>query len=489
LQTHHKYSSSYNNRAYYSILGLVALILVVPNWIVRYVPLVDYPSHLARAYATAMYSVIPAYREHYALHYSLIPNLGSDLLLPPLMKFLPMAIAGKALLSLIAIAFVYGCHSLGRAVYGRPTWLSIIASFLVLNSLYFWGNINSVFGLGLFLIAYSLWLRWKGKWNPARAVIFSTLVCVCYIVHLSAFAILMASIVSRPIVQKLRPRTNSKAWIIAVVAITCVVSVFLWIAQPQLPGIPHIEWTSPQNKLVLLFSPFASYSRVFDVVYLLSIFFIVVLTLWKSKFRLRSSLLIPTITLLLVGLLLPSTIGRLNGIDIRALPIVFVLLGLSLDITDSGRWLAVAFVAMFILQTTRVVEVAEAWSRMSDRIERHVELIDRIPQQATLYPIVYEDYFGSRKEERPLMHVASYAIADRQALVGNQWDNILSFRTARAQYLFYSDSSLQDYNWHDLFSYDYLWTYHPNSELLDTLCAHARVVSKYESAYLFQVHK
>lgn len=89
---------------FYIAAGLIACALLVPVWLVKYPPLLDYPNHLARTFVLA-HLKDPTY--HFGAFYSAdwgpYPYLGMDVVLVSLQKFLSAETAGKVFLSLCVI--------------------------------------------------------------------------------------------------------------------------------------------------------------------------------------------------------------------------------------------------------------------------------------------------------------------------------------------------------------------------------------------------
>ncbi len=75
---------------------LLCVILLAPLALVDVPPLLDYPNHLARAAVLAFGSDDPVLSRIYAAHWTVIPNLGTDLVLPPLLRVLSIHLAGRS---------------------------------------------------------------------------------------------------------------------------------------------------------------------------------------------------------------------------------------------------------------------------------------------------------------------------------------------------------------------------------------------------------
>ena len=85
------------------VLALLCVILLAPLALVDVPPLLDYPNHLARAVVLAQGASDPALSRMYAAHWGIIPNLGTDLVLPPLLHVLPVHLAGRMVVGLSLI--------------------------------------------------------------------------------------------------------------------------------------------------------------------------------------------------------------------------------------------------------------------------------------------------------------------------------------------------------------------------------------------------
>ena len=64
-----------------ALLAAVA-VLITPLFLVDVPPLLDYPNHLSRAWVLAKGSSDPVLSRIYEPHWTIIPNLASDIVLP-----------------------------------------------------------------------------------------------------------------------------------------------------------------------------------------------------------------------------------------------------------------------------------------------------------------------------------------------------------------------------------------------------------------------
>ena len=171
-------------------LGLLALIavLLLPLWLVRYPPVVDYPDHLARSFIL-VHLKDPAYRfgSVYSSDWGPYPYLGMDVLLVVFQHFLPAETAGRVLLSICVLAFpIAGWWFLRQANPGHDE-LALWTLLLSFNPFFLDGFINWQLGLAVGFCALGLWLRYLEKSTALRWVALLITTTCCYFMHLIAF--------------------------------------------------------------------------------------------------------------------------------------------------------------------------------------------------------------------------------------------------------------------------------------------------------------
>src|SRR5215831_11482290 len=138
-------------------VGLLALV-AAPIVLTQYLPLADYPNHLARIYVLAEGSASPFLRLYYTPMIQAQPNLAMDLFVLALHPVMSIEAAGKASILLAFVLIGSGAHVLHRVVAGRwSPWPSVVFLFLY-NRLFYWGFIGFMIGLGLMLYGIAMWI-------------------------------------------------------------------------------------------------------------------------------------------------------------------------------------------------------------------------------------------------------------------------------------------------------------------------------------------
>src|SRR3978361_74018 len=105
--------------AWWIALTSLCVVLLMPLLVVDMPPLLDYPNHLARAFVLASLPDDTILARFYAPHWSIIPNLGFDLIAPALIHLLPVHVAGRLLIAAALLLPVWGTVAYNTALGSR----------------------------------------------------------------------------------------------------------------------------------------------------------------------------------------------------------------------------------------------------------------------------------------------------------------------------------------------------------------------------------
>ena len=148
------------SRVAYGIIFLFLLALTLfPILANPRLPLLDYPSHLGRAYILRHLHEVPAFSGMYRSEWRLYHNLSIDAIVVPLQTLVSLGSAAKIFEVLLVLFSYLGAHLLGREIHGRPTFLAPITIYFLFSLFMLYGFVNYLFGLGVFYLAFAVWLR------------------------------------------------------------------------------------------------------------------------------------------------------------------------------------------------------------------------------------------------------------------------------------------------------------------------------------------
>jgi hypothetical protein len=399
--------------AYTALLAAAA----VPLCLGDILPLVDYPNHLARMALLAALPDAPTLQQFYALHWRPVPNLAMDLLVPPLLHVMPLAVAGKLFVLLTFALVTGGAAALHRVLWrGWSTW-PLLAFLLLYGRVLLWGFLNYLFGVGLCFVALALWIAAAGRGVAVRLALGIALAFALYLAHLMAFGAYAVLLAGWELGQLLRSRQGLRAaavrFVVAILPLLLPLALLAAIAPTGTSA--QITFAKPWRKLDLLFSVFDAYGRGFDVVCFALAVAGVAFAYWRRWLRLAPGLALPLGLLLIVFFLLPSQLASGSGAD-RRLPLV-----LALGLLGGSRWTGPAVAlrcylgGALVMLAARVSVVAVSWHASGVVYDRLIAGLDALPSGSRLAVAAPES--AANAGAIPLLHLPVLAVARRQAFV------------------------------------------------------------------------
>lgn len=396
-------------------------------------PLLDYPNHLARAVALAASGTNDPAAQIYAARWGIIPNLGSDVILQPLLWFLPPLVAGRIFLAIVIATVIVGIVLFARAAFGVWTIWSIIgAPVAAYSGLFLMGFLNFCLASGLALGVAALWMSQR-EIRPQVAiagtaggltmiwfchfagVIFGTLLIMAY----EAWRIAEQRSVASMIHEALR---RAPALIVI-----CLPAVFLYAASDFSSTDTVMRW-SWQRKPWRLMLPVAGYFPTIDIIMVLA----VVGTLAFSAFSHRLKLYWPGAMVLAVCMLafIASPHAAKGGawIDTRFAAMAWLLAFASFAPRFDN---AVERAALFVVvasATLRFWSIETVWARTQSDINdvrtalscapplSRVLVVLAEPRSSEIYPKI------SFVKDPIYNHLGALALIDRRAF----WPSMFS---------------------------------------------------------------
>jgi hypothetical protein len=352
-------------------------------------PLVDYPNHLAR-----MRLIAEGGNRFYAVHWTPLPNLAQDLIVPPLAQLIPLETAGRLFLVIIFALVACGVLCLNRAATGAWRVWPLAAFLLLYNRTFLWGFLNYLFGLGVALCGAALWLMLEKKRVWLRILSSSLAALAAFFSHLAAFgvyALIICGVELPRALSDLRARRwPSLARAAALFGVQFIVPAAFLVDWSRPTAHPAVDLAGFLRKFDLLFSVFDNYHRPFDIA---GFALFAGLLLWLAaagRLGLTPRLGCAVLSLLVAFLVLPARIFGGSGLDHRLPLAVFLLLvaGSAPRFPDRRTAVAVASAALMLL-TTRVAVIESVWSRADRIYSADLAGIDALPpgvRLAVAYP-------------------------------------------------------------------------------------------------------
>lgn len=467
------------DRKFRTILPAVCLFfLLIPVWVVEIPPLVDVINHGARVFVIANYDSSPFFQEHFEIAFEPIPNVALDLLLVPLVGYVGLWTAFKLFISLSILLFAIGCYLVSASGWERPSLTVFIAWLLFYGSTFYFGYLNYLFGIGLFLIALGLWLRWRKKFSALRVVILVLVGSASYLSHLSAIVFLGIAIAVVNLYDLVRSPEREKRHLVSygcdlLIFLAPAAAFLLYIGNSGAPSA--LEWNSLSGKFAALFGPFRSFDIPVDIAIAagLAVFFGSLIL--KREYKFDPLLFTLGIVFLFLFAVFPGVLVATDT-DARFVLPGFIFLVLSFRLEQPRTKLSVIFLLLLSLFLVRQGIVSYRFLQMEAILEREIALLDAIPPNSRVLAFRRPDA-GPRQDRltRPvesvvnMVSIESFSFSSK--LFAIRGHNPLVFRHKQ---LAYGPEHEIPGKWlESLPNYDYLWTHDVSPEVIAQLEARA----------------
>jgi hypothetical protein len=319
-------------------------------------PLLDYPNHLARAVVLATGSSDPILSRMYAPYWAIIPNLGTDLVLPPLLHLLPVHIAGRIVIGAAILVPVLGTIAYSRALFGRLALWPLASGLVAYNATLLLGFLNFAMAIGIALLLAAGWLEWRERYSVCTAALAAVGAIVLFFCHLMGLVFLFVLIAGHELEQLWsNPSTAARR---AVPLILMASPPFvLYLLSPLAPLAGETAFSSVADKAEQLVFPFANYVLWLDVTTACAAgaYLLICLTTRRCRTTPAGSLAIALTALLYLAV--PFAFKGTFFLDTRfVIMLGFLLFGALLP-SGLPRLAAVAFTLLFAARMAVVLVV------------------------------------------------------------------------------------------------------------------------------------
>jgi hypothetical protein len=383
---------------------ILAAILLVPIWSVAFPPLLDYPNHLARSFVLAHLND-PAFTfsRFYRADWGAYPYLGMDASLAALGRLFPIETAGRIFLSLCVLALPAAAWFFLRQVNpgedAAALWMLLIAG----NVFFLEGFLNFDLSLAVGFLGLGFWLRWLAKRGIARWVATLVTFTALYFTHLLGFGI-AGLVVAAYLAFDRRPFRD---WIWSGALALPGVAFYLHSSRVGL-GAQKIAFRGLEEKIDSLGMILHGYSPALDLISLAALGAWILAARWRNpEFRWNSRWLAVAAFLFVLFWTIPWAWGAASDLDIRVLPVLFVVILATAHVGKRAKWLAAIPLLLF---TARTVNTTEHFAAAQTELAGLARSFDAVPRGALVLPIVEGD---QDPITRPFTHFWAYGVIRR----------------------------------------------------------------------------
>lgn len=418
-------------------LAFAAMVLA-PVFSVTVPGLGDTLNHLARMHILATIGVSPELERFYEVHWSPIPYLAMDAVVPPLLHVLPVYLAGRLFTAACMVLPVAGCAGLHYAVHRRASLVPCAAWLFSANALLSLGFLNFLATAGLALLLFAAWVASAGWPRWRHAALFAPCVLVLYFGHAFACASYCLAVAGLESGRALRARFRPPARVLADVAAAFAQAIPALYCAATLSvsagyvGALQTRYGSAGEKIAAAMSPALYLHDAANGAVLLGL--VALCLLLVARLQWDGKLWPAALVVALAALTVPHVLASTWGTDLR-LPLVAVLLGiaaLSARLTPVPRALALA--ALFVLVG---VKSADAWLALQNVDSQFADtraVLKDLPRGARLLVVSLTGH-GTGREAVPLStqwHMPLVAVIEHDAFVPTLFTGLTTVRVRPA---------------------------------------------------------
>jgi hypothetical protein len=413
-------------------VALLALVSTIPLLWPDIPPLVDLPGHMGRYRVQLAIGDAPQLQQWYDFRWSLIGNLGIDLLIIPLAPLLGLELTVKLIVIAIPALTVAGLLWIAREVHGRIPATALFALPLAYSYPFQFGFVNFALSMGIALNLFALWLRLarQGRFR-LRAVLFVPLSCLLWLCHTFGWGALGVLAFSSEMIRqhdRLKEGHNGhwlESWIRA--GLGCVplalpmVLMILWRSGDHVGGQTG-DWFNWRAKLMWVTMALRDRWMAFDLA-ALSVMALVLLRGFTDK-RLEYSrhLGLSALFLFAVFLVLPRIVFGSAYADMRLAPfaLAVALIAVRPRPGMSFRGLATAAALGLAFLGVRLAGTTVSYALYDRSYDRALAALAHVPEGARVLSLV-----GRRCEDEwaysRLEHIPAMLLVRRLAFSNDQW--------------------------------------------------------------------
>jgi hypothetical protein len=383
---------------------ILAAALLAPIWSGVFPPLLDYPNHLARSFILAHLND-PAFTfsRFYRADWGAYPYLGMEASLAVLGRLFPIETAGRVFLSLCALVLPAAAWFFLRQVNPGEDATALWTLLIACNVFFLEGFLNFDLSLAVGFLALGLWLRWIAKPSIVRWIAALAVFTALYFTHLLGFGI-AGLVVAAYLAVDRRPLRD---WIWSGALALPGAAFYLHSSRVGL-SVQEIVFHGFYEKLDSLGMILHGYWAELDWISLSALGAWVLAACWRNpEFRWNSRWLAIAAFLFVLFWAIPWMWGEGSDLDIRVLPVLFVVILATARVGRRAKWLAAIPLLLFAVRT---VNLTQHFAGAQPELAGLARSFDAIPPSALVLPIVEGD---QDPIERPFTHFWAYGVIRR----------------------------------------------------------------------------
>jgi len=353
-------------------------------------PLIDLPGHMGRYRIQLDMGSRPDLAQYFSFQWSLIGNLGIDLLVVPLSKVFGLELAVKLIVLAIPPMTVAGFLWVAREVHGRVSPIAFFAAPFAYSYPFMFGFANFALSMAFAFLAFGLWLRLArlGRFR-LRAAIFVPISCLIWVTHTFGWGTLGLMAFSAELV---RQHDKGHGFIASGMrsAVHCL-PMALPVVPILLSRTGHVgglteDWFNIPAKIFALVVVLRDRWLYWDAFCITAVLLLIVQSLRSKRIAWSRNLTASALFLALVFVLLPRVVFGSAYADMRLAPYIFAVALLAAsprDWSDLRLVRTIALVGVIFVGLRTAGTTISFW--LYDREwDRELAALDHVPPRSRI---------------------------------------------------------------------------------------------------------
>ncbi len=410
-------------------VALMAVLAAVPLLWPDIPPMVDLPGHMGRYRVQQLWDTgqAPWFHDWYNFDWSLIGNLGVDLLVWLLEPLIGLEPAVKLIVLAIPPLTAVGLLWIAREVHGRIPATALFALPIVYSFPFHFGFANFALSMALALNAFALWLRLGRQGRLVlRGIVFVPIAGLIWLTHTFGWGTLGVLAASAELIREYDKRRN---WFAAALhaGLHCLVLappallMLLWRSGGHVGG-QTADWFNWRAKMQWMTMTLRDRWQLYDLASVAVFYLVLFKGLRDPNIGYSRNLGLSALFLIAVYVLLPRIVFGSAYADMRLVPYLF---GISLIALRPKPGLSIrhagvlAAIGLAIFVGRMGATTASFWLYDRD-YDRELAALDHVPVGARLVTFVGETCYNEWRMTR-LQHLPGMALTRRLAYANDQW--------------------------------------------------------------------
>ena len=399
-------------------------------------PIVDLPGHMGRYRVQLDRGAHPWLADWYHFRWSLIGNLGVDLLVEPLAPLIGLEPAVKLIVIAIPALTVAGLLWIAREVHGRIPPTALFALPLAYSYPFQFGFVNFALSMGVALCLFGLWLRMARLGRiTQRAIVFVPLSCLLWVCHTFGWGVLGVLAFSSELIRQHDLRRDGEAADRARHWFESWVRAGLGCVPLALPMVLMVAWRSGadvtgqtadffywRTKIAWIVMALRDRWLWFDIAGMAVIYLVLFKALRDPRMGYSRHLGLSALFMLAVFVLLPRIVFGSAYADMRMAPFMIAVAVIAIrpkpgtDMRHAAL-LAALGLAFFLV---RLGGTTISFARFDRDYDTELAALPKVPVGARLISFVGHNCVNAWRMSR-LEHLPAIALERRLAYTDDQW--------------------------------------------------------------------